>query len=169
MPSAFLTPLKVQAPEPGEKEWTLLEDFMFYLDDGDDTSETILIRAGFTTDFASVPRWLWWLYPPYSPQYGKAAVLHDGVYCAHTYSQIQCDGLFLDGMRVLGANRITRNTMHAAVRVFGAPVYNAHTPESVNMYRTMVIRMPAGRALQYKAGVYNVGQLIDMQKQELAP
>lgn len=38
------------------------------------------IPVGFETDGASVPRLLWWLYPPFGADYECAAVLHDNVY-----------------------------------------------------------------------------------------
>lgn len=169
MPSAFLTPLKVQAPEGGETAWTLLEDFKFYLDPGNDHSETILLRAGLTTDFASIPRPLWWLYPPYDPVYGKAAVLHDGLYQARLYSRLKCDKLFLEGMAILGASRFTRNVMYEAVRLCGASIYKSHKPAEVRFYRSMVLRIPAELVPAQKAGAVSVGELIDLNRREEPP
>jgi len=41
--------------------------------------QEITIPKGFVTDYASVPRYLWWLYPPVGG-YDDAAVVHDYLY-----------------------------------------------------------------------------------------
>lgn len=39
-------------------------------------SQVFVVAVGFLTDLASVPKLLWWLYPPFG-RYTKAAVVHD--------------------------------------------------------------------------------------------
>lgn len=41
--------------------------------------EKFIVPAGFTTDLASVPKFLWWILPPFG-RHSRAAVLHDWLY-----------------------------------------------------------------------------------------
>lgn len=41
------------------------------------TGETVLIYKGYQTNGADIPRFLWRLYPPFSPEYMPAVVVHD--------------------------------------------------------------------------------------------
>jgi len=78
----------------------------------------IHVPAGFITDFASVPRFFWRLFPP-TGTYGKAAVVHDYLYRCTDIDRAICDAVFLEAMEVLGVSWIARRLMHRAVRVFG--------------------------------------------------
>jgi len=69
--SSFTNELKVKPTEDG-KMWILLEDFEYYLGDLD-SGVSIKVPAGFITDFASVPQFLWWILPPFG-KYTKPAV-----------------------------------------------------------------------------------------------
>lgn len=55
--------------------WELYEPFEEILSDG----SSVLVSAGYVTDFASVPRWLWSLFPPIG-KYNRAALIHDYLY-----------------------------------------------------------------------------------------
>lgn len=71
--SNFTTPLQVEELEDG---WfKLISPFEFYLEFKG--GERVIVPEGFKTNFASVPSWLQWLFPPYHADYGKAFVLHD--------------------------------------------------------------------------------------------
>lgn len=67
----FKTPLRIELGENGL--WVLLEDLVWVGTDGD----TLIVRAGEETDFASVPRWLQALLPSADPRVVRAAVVHD--------------------------------------------------------------------------------------------
>jgi len=54
---------------------TLLEPLVFDTADG----WTIVVPEGFTTDYASVPRWATWVVPR-EGRYNRAAVVHDWLY-----------------------------------------------------------------------------------------
>lgn len=85
----------------------------------------IEIEEGFDTDYASVPRALWWLYPPDGP-YSPAAWIHDWLYWYQTLNgkpvtRAQADLVFLEAMRALPEVRATqRRVMYRGVRVGGA-------------------------------------------------
>ena len=86
----------------------------------------IEIEAGFDTDYASVPRALWWLYPPDGP-YSPAAWIHDWLYWYQPCTRPQADLVFLEGMRVLPAVRATqRRVMFRSVRVGGGAAWESN-------------------------------------------
>ena len=97
--------------------------------------------ANFETDFASIPRLLWWLLPVWG-RYGKAAVIHDYLYrggkisvAEEVYgvpentlmppfrlphpSRQQADQIMLEAMEVLEVPRWQRRLIYAGVRVGG--------------------------------------------------
>lgn len=77
------------------------------------------VPAGFETDFASVPRWLWWLMPPLG-RYSRAALVHDYLYQHHdAMSRFLADALFRELMFHLGVPAWKRLAMYWGVRLFG--------------------------------------------------
>lgn len=127
--SSFTKPLKVENVD--DTHWKLLEEFDYYIGDVD-SARSVRVPAGFVTDFASIPKILWNILPPWG-KYGKAAVIHDYMYTAHKVSfedetgnvslvdieRKQADDVFLEAMKVLGVGVVTRYAMYYAVRVFG--------------------------------------------------
>lgn len=68
----------IVSPLPDGNTWVLRRKFSY--DVGQEGSgETIAVPAGFITDFASVPRPLWAVFPKWG-KYGNAAVIHDYLY-----------------------------------------------------------------------------------------
>lgn len=76
------------------------------------------VPAGFRTDFASTPRWLWPWFPPVG-LYAGAALVHDYLYANQVYTRRMCDAIFLDLMENAGVPKPKRLIMWAAVRLFG--------------------------------------------------
>ena len=109
------SPLVVE-PLPNGRDWRLLQALSF----GD-----ILVPRGFVTDFASVPRALWWLYPPWG-RYGPAAVVHDFEYRRQIRTRAEADALFLAGMAVLRVPAARRWTIYLALRCFGGFAWRAN-------------------------------------------
>lgn len=120
--SSFTTPLVVQPMSA--REWKLVEPFEYHVG-SKDSDEVITIPAGFTTDFASVPRLFWSILPPWG-KYGKAAVVHDYCYRNGLYMRKRCDDIFLEGMIVLKVAVWRRYAMYYAVRLFGCSSYRKH-------------------------------------------
>lgn len=128
--SSFTDPLVVTPTGSGQK-WKLVNRFAYYLRDADPNGPYIAVPAGFTTDFASVPRFLWSIFPPWDPEYGKAAIIHDwlltkgcifypsaGRISTRRPDRAEADRIFLEAMRVLGCHRWKRYTMYAGVRLY---------------------------------------------------
>lgn len=88
-----------------------------------------LVPVGFTTDLASVPQFLWSMFPPFG-NYTTAAIIHDFLYeerplsrhPAGGYEPISrkdADGVFLRIMKEEGVSWWRRRVMYRAVRTFG--------------------------------------------------
>ncbi len=129
--SSFTQPLVVSPLEDG-RNWKLIKEFSYYVDRKD--GEVIKVPAGFITDFASVPRLFWNIFPPYG-RWGKAAVVHDWCYKTQLYPRKKCDRVFLQGMKVLGVCWWRRKVMYRAVRLFGAKAYRkGHKDPNITLF-----------------------------------
>jgi hypothetical protein len=78
----------------------------------------IEIEENFDTDYASVPRGLWNLYPPDGP-YSPAAWIHDWLYWYQPCTREEADKVILEAMTALGIGWITRHVIYRAVRLGG--------------------------------------------------
>lgn len=87
-----------------------------------DSKEIINVPHGFITDFASVPRVFWIIFPP-DGQYTQAAVLHDYLYFKRIYKRKKSDLIFLEAMKVLSVSLWKRRIIFRAVRLFGGFVW----------------------------------------------
>lgn len=87
------------------------------------SDEIITVPTGFITDFASIPRGLWNVFPPLGP-WARAAIIHDYLYCSNgqsgKYSKKQADHIFKEAMKVLSVPAWQREIMYRAVVMFGA-------------------------------------------------
>jgi hypothetical protein len=118
MPTSFTKPLIVQ--KISARRWMLHSEFDYHVGMYP-SADVIKVPIGFQTDFASVPRPFWFLFPP-DGKYTGAAVVHDWLYHTHEYherSRKECDQIFLEAMGVLGVPWLTRHTMYRAVRLGG--------------------------------------------------
>lgn len=78
----------------------------------------VIVPTGFVTDFASTPRFLWWLFPP-AGTWSKAAVLHDYLYAQPGCSRFLADAIFREAMHLLHVPLWRRVVMYYAVRLCG--------------------------------------------------
>ena len=111
----FRTPLSVRH-EIGE-EWRLLDPLVF-----EGTKEFFVIRRGFKTDFASIPRPVRWLFDTAGTN-SEPGVLHDALWRESKREDAEprvdpwdADGLFRRALRQSGATAMTRALMWIAVR-----------------------------------------------------
>lgn len=80
--SSFTSELAVTPTYTG-RDWKLVRPFIYHV--GSKYSKAVVkVPAGFVTDFASIPKFIWIL--PYWAKYSKAPVVHDALY---TYKSIQ--------------------------------------------------------------------------------
>jgi len=137
--SGFLSALgmeELDAPEVSRlglnpaTEWFRLTEPLLY---DSDLGGTILVPAGFVTDFASTPRLVWALIPPEDVHYTRGAVVHDWLYNQHTFPKPFCDVVFLEAMTSLGCSPWKRNVMYQAVKWFGAVAYNKEKKQTISV------------------------------------
>jgi hypothetical protein len=123
--SSFTDPLEVRQL-PGGERWQILRGFTYWTDCDDALFAPLEMRcataytvpAGFTTDFASIPRLLWPLIGHPAGRHAQAAALHD--WLARTASEVprsRADAAFREALGVLGGPAWRRWLMGAGVRI----------------------------------------------------
>ena len=78
----------------------------------------VFIKAGYKTDLASVPRFLWSIVPPFG-EYTFAAIIHDYLYENGLYSKRFADREFKHIMRNSDVILSKRFVMYISVKFFG--------------------------------------------------
>ena len=111
------TKILVVSPLADGRNWYLREEFRYDVG-SKDSGDTVQVPSGFVTDFASVPRPLWWFIPTWG-KYGNAAVIHDFCYRDQSRGRKESDDIFLEAMIVLKVGWLKRTLIHWAVRIFG--------------------------------------------------
>lgn len=114
--SQFTSILTVSPLDDGNT-WMLRRAFGYHVG-YKGSRDRITVPVRFETDFASVPRPLWWLLPPWGT-YGNAAVIHDWLYWEQLRPRREADRIFLEAMTVLSVSRFKRTCMYLAVRALG--------------------------------------------------
>ena len=92
----------------------------------------ITAPPGYITDFASVPRIFWTLFPPYDPYYGAPAIIHDFGYSTQgtflipnfQLSRAGVDHLFLGAMKIQDTEWWRREIIYRAMRLGGGFVWS---------------------------------------------
>ncbi|HCE46156.1 MAG TPA: hypothetical protein DET40_21640 [Lentisphaeria bacterium] len=119
--------------------WRLNEPFCFKIyatSRGRSYCYEITIKAGFETDFASIPKVFWWLYSPEDCRYNKAAIGHDILYAGEIFVKWFADDFLAMGME--DASRLNRWNFHKAVKWVGWFTYKGHTEESIEAARQLL-------------------------------
>lgn len=117
--SHFITPLEVRKLSQDNSAdrrgtWKLLTPLVYH----SDMAGSVIVPAGFVTDFASVPR-LPVAYLLTANRGHEAAVLHDWAYSTHWITRSQADALFAEALAVGGEPAWRRGLMWAGVRLGG--------------------------------------------------
>ena len=118
--SKFLTELDVK--EIDEGTWELQAPLVYQ---SDFLNRTIMVPAGFKTDFASVPR-VPLVYLAYGDRAHREAVVHDFLYDYGKYPRSWCDHVFYEAMGSRGKPLFVRAGMWAGVRLGGWVAWNEH-------------------------------------------
>lgn len=97
----------VLSPHPTREGYFVLARSFRYVG----ARDVFTVPEGFVTDFASVPRFLWPLLPPYG-RHGRAAVVHDWLYLQRPEVTTRARGvMFRDLMPRRDADGIFRRIM----------------------------------------------------------
>jgi hypothetical protein len=110
------------------KTWTVVANLGY---NSDVLGYLVTVLSGFQTDLASIPRFLWSIYPPFG-KYTNAAIVHDWLYTFQPCTRAQADDVLLEAMEVCGVSWFTRNVIYYNVRMFGDPYWNRdHTADKI--------------------------------------
>jgi hypothetical protein len=112
-------PKKLRLEWVAPRKAILLQDFVFI----SPTRGKVVVKEGFDTDYASIPRIFWSIYPP-DGAYSPAAVVHDSDYYEQTVSRDVADATFLEGMEALNIPWARRQLIYRSVRAFGWLAWN---------------------------------------------
>lgn len=119
LPASFPLPIRLEWTAPRRGVFTAPFAYI------SKTVGRVEIEVGFDTDFASVPRGLWNLYPPDGP-YSPAAFIHDCLYWHQALceggipiTRKQADTVFLEAMGDLGIGWVTKHVLYRSVRLGG--------------------------------------------------
>ena len=113
-----LTIRKAKGSAGGRQLWRLDEPLRYQAALNGAGGIGIHVPRGFVTDFASVPRFLWPIFPPAGP-WAEAAVIHDYLYSLPNCSRFLADAIFRECMYQLGVPLWRRVSAYYAVRLFG--------------------------------------------------
>jgi hypothetical protein len=101
-------------------DWLLLSPLVYTTKRGD----TFEVPAGFTSDFASIPKVFWTVVGDPDGPWAPAAVIHDFLYRTAIVPRAEADAIFREAMEELpGISWLKRWAMWAALRVGGWAAY----------------------------------------------
>jgi hypothetical protein len=115
--SSFTDTLLVEPTADGTK-WIIKREFDYHVGH-EDSGDIIHIPEGMITDFASIPRVLWSILPPFG-RYSQAAVVHDLLCDTRSRPSKETHDMFLEMMTVLGVSRWKKYPMYYGVK-YGGP------------------------------------------------
>lgn len=130
--SSFLNSLFLRALTPSEvisaaspvQLYEVTQDLSYR---SDKLNRTLVVPAGFRTDFASIPRDVWFELSPEDPVILYPSVVHDHLYSCtgtladgFTYTREQADSVLREAMEACGATSVIREMVYIAVERFGA-------------------------------------------------
>lgn len=111
------TEILIVSPLADGKTWVTRRDFGYEIG-CEGSGNVINVPIGFQTDFASVPRLFWVVFPRWG-RYGNAAVIHDYCYWQQALSRRKADAVFFEAMGVLQVAWYQKYPLYWAVRTFG--------------------------------------------------
>jgi hypothetical protein len=154
LPHAEPTPLRAAPPPPGgrfigrtivepmDDWWIVREPFSYVSAQG----LRVDVPQGFVTDWASIPRRLWWLLSPTDKRYRRAALIHD--VCYEKHQALGPDGATVVHVSRLAADRLLR----AAACIEGCePFWAAAIYQSVRLFGGSAYETGAARQLERRA------------------
>lgn len=141
------TEILIVSPMPDGKNWAIMKDFGYAVG-SEDSEEVINVPFGFLTDFASVPRFFWWLYPKWG-KYGNAAVIHDYLYWEQSYPRKKSDSIFLEAMGVLKVNKFTARILYLAVYLCGFAAWKGNQRRKKKLGKR-VLKKFTGKVTEWK-------------------
>lgn len=125
MTSKFITPLNVELVEGSDKLWTIETPLVYA---SDLLRRVITVPAGFTTDFASIPR-LPLMFMLLGDTEHEAAVIHDYLYATGEVTRATADSVLHEASIASGHSLSEANAIWLGVRIGGWLAWNTHARE----------------------------------------
>ena len=100
-------------PRPNDT-YKILKDF---------TYKDVTVPAGYHTNGADIPRFLWSFYPPNRSIYLPAVIVHD--YLCDKKEYKKADKIFKEMLIILGLNKFTVNFFYYGVRLYHKVLYKS--------------------------------------------
>ena len=91
-----------------------------------DTGLWVSVPAGFRSDGASFPRWMWSLYSPMGP-WARAALFHDAAYRLQEMTREDADMIFWRIMVEDGVSKVRRIGFTLVLRLVGSRAWTKNT------------------------------------------
>jgi len=94
---------------------------------------SIVLPVGLETDFASIPRLFWAIYPPHLKEYRVPAIVHDYLYMeqktivSRAFADAEFRRLLLRG----GVSKFTAYLFWVIIRIFGAKRWNNYKKKKI--------------------------------------
>jgi hypothetical protein len=104
----------------------LMEDMAYQIGD---TSERIIVPAGFVTDWASIPRPLWTFGLAPFGQYTRAAIIHDYLYWSHKCTRDQANRLLVIAMKESEVGAFDVGIIYGGVSAGGGSAWQSNADE----------------------------------------
>lgn len=147
--SRFTAPLVVTPLNDGRTWIIVTEDLVYEVGEMGSGNE-VRVPRWMATDFASVPRPVWWFAAPWG-RHGHAAVVHDAGYFLQDRSRREYDRIFREAMAVLDTPVLRATLMYWAVRLFGGFAWRANARRSREepgwkIHDPIELGLPAGDA-----------------------
>jgi Protein of unknown function (DUF1353) len=112
-------------PSGNNRAFILMEPMQYIVGN---TSFKITVPAGFVTDYASIPEFLWSFYSPHD-QYSRAAIVHDYLYWTQKCTKPQADNLFVIAMKESLVIERTQKNVYDGVHIAGQSSWDRNTDE----------------------------------------
>lgn len=117
--------------------WVLGSNLVFTIPG---TGQRIVVPRGFVTDFASVPRIFWTVFPKHG-EYTTAAIVHDYLYWRQQCTREQADELFEFVMKDSDVSSGTRFAIYGAVRFGGGAAWESNQQAREDGYIRIIPEM----------------------------
>lgn len=129
------------SPLADGRTWIIERDFGYVTRAGGGV-DRIEVPLEFLTDFASVPRLFWFVFPQWG-KYGNAAVVHDYLYWSQLRPRVEADRIFHEAMSVLEVPGWQRFILYWSVRLFGWSAWRSNQRKKQRGYtKRVAIRSP---------------------------
>lgn len=116
---------RVESVLADSDRWVTTSELRYYIGHYGSTS-WVDVYKGFVTDGATVPRWLWWLIPPWGA-YGNAVIVHDYL-CTHKHivkdgallkvSDVEIDDILKESLKIGGVKAWQQKVIYSGVVLY---------------------------------------------------